>query len=91
MKSALTLVELAQELDRQHHAKKDYLATETALEARTVPDETARNLAMLVEVAARNHLLRTRGRDAARLLASRLERRLEELADRAMDVDSEEL
>jgi len=39
MKSELTLVELAQELDRQHHAKKDYLATETALEARTVPDD----------------------------------------------------
>jgi HPr kinase/phosphorylase len=57
----------------------------------TIPVATARNLAMLVEVAARNHLLRTRGRDAARLLASRLERRLEELADRAMDVDSEEL
>jgi hypothetical protein len=39
MKSELTLVELAQELDRQQHAKKDYLATETALEARTVPDD----------------------------------------------------
>ena len=39
MKSELTLVELAQELDRQQHAKKYYLATETALEARTVPDD----------------------------------------------------
>ncbi|MDH3603147.1 MAG: DUF932 domain-containing protein [Candidatus Tectomicrobia bacterium] len=39
MKSDLTLVELAQELDRQQHAKRDYLATETALEARTVPDD----------------------------------------------------
>jgi len=39
MKSELTLVELAQELDRQRHAKKDYLASETALEARTVPDD----------------------------------------------------
>jgi hypothetical protein len=39
MKSDLTLVELAQELDRQQHAKKDYLATETALEARTAFDD----------------------------------------------------
>jgi HPr kinase/phosphorylase len=57
----------------------------------TIPVATARNLAMLVEVAARNHLLRTRGRDAARLLASRLEQRLEALADRAGDADREEL
>ncbi|MDH3602767.1 MAG: DUF932 domain-containing protein [Candidatus Tectomicrobia bacterium] len=39
MKSELTLAELAQELDRQQRAKKDYLATETALEAHTVPDD----------------------------------------------------
>jgi HPr kinase/phosphorylase len=56
----------------------------------TIPVATARNLAMLVEVAARNHLLRSRGRHAARLLASRLERRLEELADRAHDIDAED-
>jgi hypothetical protein len=39
MKSDLTLVQLAQELQRQQHAKKDYLVTETAMEARTVPDD----------------------------------------------------
>ena len=39
MKSDLTLVELAQELDRQRHAKKDYLATETALQAHAAPDD----------------------------------------------------
>jgi hypothetical protein len=39
MKTDLTLVELARELERQQHAKKDYLATETALEACTVPDD----------------------------------------------------
>ena len=39
MKSDLTLVELAQELERQQHAKKEYLATETALEARTIADD----------------------------------------------------
>jgi hypothetical protein len=46
---------------------------------------------MLVEVAARNQLLRSRGRHAARLLAERLERRLERLADREDDPDVEEL
>jgi HPr kinase/phosphorylase len=48
----------------------------------TIPVASARNLAMLVEVAARTHLLRSRGRHAAHLLAARLEQRLEGLADR---------
>lgn len=39
MKSHMTLMEMAQELRRQQQAKKDYLATETALQARTVPDD----------------------------------------------------
>jgi HPr kinase/phosphorylase len=47
-----------------------------------IPIAPGRNVAILVEVAARNQLLRTRGRHAARLLAGRLERRLEQLADR---------
>jgi len=51
----------------------------------TMPVAPGRNLAMLVEVAARNQLLRTRGRHAAKLLAERLERRLEQLADRPVD------
>jgi HPr kinase/phosphorylase len=51
----------------------------------TMPVASARNLAMLVEVAARNQLLRARGRDAARLLAEGLERRLEQLADRDLE------
>ena len=61
----------------------------------TMPIAPGRNVAMLVEVAARNQLLRFRGRDAARLLAGRLERRLEQLADRDVedpdDPDGEEL
>jgi HPr kinase/phosphorylase len=51
----------------------------------TMPVAPGRNVAMLVEVAARNQLLRSRGRHAAQLLAARLERRLEQLADREMD------
>ena len=50
-----------------------------------MPVAPGRNLAMLVEVAARNQLLRTRGRDAAQVLTARLERRLELLADREWD------
>ena len=44
---------------------------------------------MLVEVAARNQILRTRGRHAARLLTRKLERRLERLGDRHADDDPE--
>jgi HPr kinase/phosphorylase len=56
-----------------------------------MPVAPGRNLAMLVEVAARNQLLRGRGRNAARELAERLERRLEQLADRTDADDSEDL
>ena len=58
----------------------------------TMPVAPGRNVAMLVEVAARNQLLRARGRHAAQLLADRLERRLERLADRDVDdPDGDEL
>jgi len=57
-----------------------------------MPVAPGRNLAMLVEVAARNQLLRQRGRHAARELAERLERRLEQLADRDVDeLEAEDL
>jgi HPr kinase/phosphorylase len=48
----------------------------------TMPVGPGRNLAMLVEVAARNQLLRTRGRHAAQALAERLERRLEQIGEK---------
>jgi HPr kinase/phosphorylase len=58
----------------------------------TMPIAPGRNVAMLVEVAARHQLLRSRGRDAAQRLAARLERRLEQLADRELDdLETEEL
>ncbi|MBM3752028.1 MAG: HPr(Ser) kinase/phosphatase [Acidimicrobiia bacterium] len=46
-----------------------------------MPVAPGRNVAMLVEVAARNSLLRSRGRHAAQLLAERLEQRLARAAD----------
>jgi HPr kinase/phosphorylase len=58
----------------------------------TMPVAPGRNVAMLVEVAARHQLLRSRGRDAAQQLTARLERRLEQLADREIDdLETEEL
>ena len=47
-----------------------------------MPVAPGRNVAMLVEVAARNSLLRSRGRHAAQLLAGRLEHRLARAAER---------
>jgi HPr kinase/phosphorylase len=43
-----------------------------------MPVAPGRNLAILVEVAGRNHLLRTRGEHAARRFAARLDQRLRE-------------
>ena len=51
----------------------------------TMPVGPGRNLAMLVEVAARNQLLRMRGRHAAQSLAARLERRLERIGEHEPD------
>jgi HPr kinase/phosphorylase len=44
-----------------------------------MPVAPGRNLAILVEVAARNQLLRARGLNAARDLAQRLEQQLREV------------
>jgi HPr kinase/phosphorylase len=57
----------------------------------TMPVTSGRNVAMLVEVAARNQLLRSRGRDAARLLVDRLERRLARLGETDATLDPEDL
>lgn len=57
-----------------------------------MPVAPGRNLAILVEVAARNHLLRTRGEHAARRLAARLDEALRRNAglDGTDGVDTEE-
>lgn len=54
-----------------------------------MPVAPGRNLAMLVEVAARNQMLRLRGRHAAKQLAERLERRLETIAERGGDSEED--
>ncbi|HEX5475682.1 MAG TPA: HPr(Ser) kinase/phosphatase [Vicinamibacterales bacterium] len=55
-----------------------------------MPVAPGRNLAILVEVAARNQLLRSRGHHAARRLVKRLDAELGEAAGQAEDVDQGE-
>jgi HPr kinase/phosphorylase len=56
-----------------------------------MPVAPGRNIAILVEVAARNQLLRARGHHAARALADRLERSLRQGSLPALEEDDEEL
>jgi HPr kinase/phosphorylase len=56
-----------------------------------MPVAPGRNIAILVEVAARNQLLRSRGHHAARALAERLERTLRQAEPVAPDEEDEEL
>ena len=56
-----------------------------------MPVAPGRNIAILVEVAARNQLLRSRGHNAARALAERLERTLRRDALPLSDEEDEEL
>jgi HPr kinase/phosphorylase len=52
-----------------------------------MPVAPGRNVSILVEVAARNQLLRSRGHHAARKLAARLERQLRDSADNGAEPD----
>jgi len=56
-----------------------------------MPVAPGRNIAILVEVAARNQLLKARGHHAARTLAERLERTLRQNALPSPDEEDEEL
>ena len=56
-----------------------------------MPVAPGRNIAILVEVAARNQLLRQRGHHAARQLAERLDASLREQAQPAVDEEDEEI
>jgi len=54
-----------------------------------MPVAPGRNVSILVEVAARNQLLRSRGHHAARKLAARLEQQLREPAAEAVDSNAD--
>jgi HPr kinase/phosphorylase len=51
-----------------------------------MPVAPGRNVAILVEVAARNQLMRARGQHAARQLVERADRRLVDPADARQDL-----
>jgi HPr kinase/phosphorylase len=56
-----------------------------------MPVAPGRNIAILVEVAARNQLLRSRGHHAARELAERLDRTLRQTSLPSLDEEDEEV
>ncbi len=56
-----------------------------------MPVAPGRNIAILVEVAARNQLLRARGHHPARLLADRLEQQLREAGARLDDEEDDDI
>jgi len=56
-----------------------------------MPVAPGRNIAILIEVAARNQLLRARGHHAARALADRLERSLRQASLPSADEDDEDI
>ena len=56
-----------------------------------MPVAPGRNIAILVEVAARNQLLRSRGHHAARELAERLDRTLRQTSLPGLDEEDEEV
>jgi len=91
-------VELVVQLERWEHGREyDRLGLDDAFQDLMgvkvplvrMPVAPGRNIAMLIEVAARNQLLRSQGRHAARTLADRLHRRLALMEAGGPDVDVE--
>jgi HPr kinase/phosphorylase len=79
-------VELVVQLERWEHGREYdrlgvddnfYETLDIKIPMIRMPVAPGRNVAILVEVAARNQLLRTRGHHAARRLVDRLDRELE--------------
>lgn len=66
------------EYERLGLDQRTYEILEVKIPFIEMPVAPGRHLSVLIEVAARNHLLRTKGYDPARELASRLEARLAE-------------
>ena len=79
----------AREYDRLGLDDKSYDLFGVRVPMLHMPVAPGRSLAILVEVAARNQLLRSRGLNAARDLAERLDERLREADDLDADEDAE--
>ena len=78
------------EYDRLGLEDKSYELAGGKVPLTRMPVAPGRSLAILVEVAARNQLLRMRGRHAARDLAARLDQHLQDLqAEADVEVDED--
>jgi HPr kinase/phosphorylase len=93
-------VELVVQLERWEHGREyDRLGLDESfyellgirIPMIRMPVAPGRNVAILVEVAARNQLLRSRGHHAARRLVEQLNRQLEAPARQGAEFDGEEL
>jgi HPr kinase/phosphorylase len=93
-------VELVVQLERWEHGREyDRLGLDESfyellgvrIPMIRMPVAPGRNVAILVEVAARNQLLRSRGHHAARRLVEQLNRQLESPATRGAELDGEDL
>lgn len=67
----------ATEIDRLHGSKRMRSIQEVEIPEITLPVGPGRNLAVLLEVAVRNHILNTKGYDASQDFIERQKRRLE--------------
>jgi HPr kinase/phosphorylase len=80
--------EAGREYDRLGTSGERFLILGVGVPLLRMPVAAGRNLALLVEVAARNQLLKERGFDAARRLAERVTELIEEDATRAAAPDA---
>jgi HPr kinase/phosphorylase len=80
----------AKEYDRLGLLTERFAILGSQLPLARMPVAPGRNIALLVEVAARNQLLRTRGLNAARELVSRLDQRLRDEAVADPDADGDD-
>ncbi len=70
-------IEEAVEMDRLHGSKQIRKIQEVEIPEITLPVGPGRNLAVLLEVAVRNHILNVKGYDASQAFIDRQKRRLE--------------
>jgi HPr kinase/phosphorylase len=80
----------SQDYERLGLDERTYELLGVAVPLVRMPVAPGRNVAMLVEVAARHQLLRARGRHTARELAARIDRRLEQAPRRRAPESTEE-
>jgi HPr kinase/phosphorylase len=70
-------IEDAEKMDRLHGSKRTRTIQDVDIPEITLPVAPGRNLAVLLEVAVRNHILNMKGYDASQAFIDRQKRRLE--------------